>query len=478
METEEALQEQSIAPSSPSPLVPLFEAQRRMHLLQGGLSVPRRKEALASLAQALSSRQDALLQALEADLGKSPAIESLLAEVILLAQEARTARKSLRGWMRPQKVKTRFWSLGARARVFWEPKGVVGIWGGQIWPVYQTLSPLISALAAGNRVMALPSPLAPRTAEAMKALVQACLDPEEVLIVDGKNHGEAFARLPFDFLFAMDADQKAQDALRLALANLTPLAWFSGGKSPALVLPGYPLQRAADRIVTGKCFLAGQSPWAVDHVWVPREEEEAFANAVMDVLLHRYSSLRESPDFARIFSEGRHKKISALLADAARKGARIWQANPQKEEFIEKDRLVPPTLVLQVREGMRLLKEEILGPVLPICTYANVDEALSFLRRLPPMPALYVFGTRKKDIAQVLRSVPAASVSVNRVFSQVFDERLPLSGTAAWRAQAGFEAFSKPKAVLFPGWGSLFSFIKPPYSRRLMKFLSWRIRRF
>ncbi|HZU82538.1 MAG TPA: aldehyde dehydrogenase family protein, partial [Polyangiaceae bacterium] len=325
--------------------------------------------ALDRLERALLARKDAVTAAISRDFGNRSTHESLAGEVLVVLGAARHAKAHVRDWMEPEERDVNWMFLPSTARVVPQPAGVVGIISAWNYPVQLALSPLVSALAAGNRAMIKPSELVPNTTAVLRAMIgEAFADDEVAVIEGGPEVGDAFARLPFDHLLFTGSTRIGKLVMRAASENLVPVTLELGGKSPAIVGEGFPPRAAAERIMTGKLFSAGQTCIAPDYVLVAEPARDAFVEACRACASRMYPTLRDNPDYTSIITDAHLARLRRLVDDAKEKGARVVEVNPAAES-LQGTRKLPPTLVLDVDEEMLVSQEEIFGPILAVRSY-------------------------------------------------------------------------------------------------------------
>jgi coniferyl-aldehyde dehydrogenase len=462
--------------TSTSPVLPeLFDRQRRASRRYAPLGYARRIEALEALLQSIFNYEDKLIGAVKADFGQRPPSETRLLEIFPLADEIRHVKRNLRRWMEPRAVQINWQFLPSRTKVLYQPLGVVGVIGAWNYPVLLTLSPLVNALSAGNHVMIKPSELAPATAEIIGQLISAVFPREYVSVVTGgKEVAAAFAALPFDHLIYTGSDRVGRLVMKAAAENLTPVTLELGGKSPALVHDSYPMATAAERICSAKFWNAGQTCISPDYALVPSLKVQEFARHADGVISRRYPRPASNNDYTRMISSAAWQRMQELVDDAARQGAEVIKVHPANEVFAADSRVFPPTLVLGANESMRLMQEEIFGPVLPIVSYSSLEEALDFINARPRPLALYYFDRNNSRIEQVLSRTVSGGATINDCIFHFPQHGLPFggvgtSGMGAYHGFDGFATFSKKKGVLLQN-GLTGSFLahglKPPYTRR------------
>ncbi len=439
-----------------------------------------RREALRSLEQALLKRKDEIVAAISDDFGGRAAEETLALELFPTLAEIRYAISHLQRWMKPRRspVSWQFWP--ARAEVLYQPLGVVGILAAWNYPLFLSYAPLANALAAGNHVMLKPSEFAPRTAELLRSMAADLFSPDYVTVVVGEAEtGSEFSRLPFDHLLYTGSGRVGKLVMRAAAENLTPVTLELGGKSPAIIHPDYPLRRAAERILAGKLYNAGQTCVAPDYVLVPSNRRAEFIELAREVITRMYPRLTKNADYTRIINVRHYERLASLLEDALRKGAKVIRMNPSDEICDQTNRVFPPALITDVNDEMAVMQEEIFGPLLPVVTYETLDQAIEYVNARPHPLAFYYFDENGGRVQQVLEKTLAGGVTVNDCIFHVGQCTLPFggvgpSGMGRYHGFDGFETFSKKKGVFLQSRWTPLSLLRPPYgatARRMLKFI-------
>ncbi len=464
-------------------LLDILDAQRKAFGADRAPDLASRIRRLDDLLGAIIKDKDALVRAMVEDFGSRSVHEILMSELFTTVSGIRYLKENLAEWMKPEKRKVPWVLQRGRARVLFQPKGVVGIISPWNYPFYLAILPLATALAAGNRAMLKPSELTPRTADLMARLLSGVF-PQDLAatVTGGPEVGAAFSALPFDHLFFTGSTTVGRKVMEAAARNLTPVTLELGGKSPALVTPGFPLDKAAERICAGKFFNAGQTCVAPDYVMVHAGREEAFADLAAAVLEKAFPTLALNPDYTAIVNDGHFRRLAALAEDAAGKGARVIRVNPAGEELPPEARKMAPTLVLNPDDSMGVMQEEIFGPILPVLGYRDLDEALDRINARERPLSLYVFDEDEKRVEDILARTSSGGVCVNEIMLQVAADDLPFggvgkSGMGAYHAREGFLAFSHARGVFHQDrLNPRFLFV-PPYTRALERLLNLLIRR-
>jgi coniferyl-aldehyde dehydrogenase len=446
---------------------------------------PTYEERIASLdrlERALHARKDAIAAAISRDFGNRSKHESLVAEVFIVLGCIKHTKTHLREWMETEEREVSFVFLPASVELRPQPLGVVGIISPWNYPVQLALAPLVQVIAAGNRAMIKPSELVPETAELLRDLVAETFPEDQVVVVTGGPEvGEEFSRLPFDHLVFTGSTRVGKMVMRAASENLVPLTLELGGKSPTLVAQDFNVSTAAERIMAGKLFNAGQTCIAPDYVLVPAGKRDAFVEACKAAVAKMYPTLLNNPDYTSIVNERHFARLNGLVEDAKTRGARVVELNPAGEtaDPASGAHKLVPTLVLDPKDEMHVMQEEIFGPILPVLTYQGLDEAIAYVNDHPRPLALYVFSNEKETTERVLTETISGGVSINETMMHVAQDDLPFggvgpSGMGAYHAREGFDSFTKKKPVFRQSRLNTTGLLRPPYGKlidRMLKFL-------
>ena len=289
------------------------------------------------------------------------------------------------------------WEQKLRCR--YQPKGVVGAISPWNFPINLALSPLAGIIAAGNRVMHKPSELTPATSDLLKLMIEEYFDESEMAVFVGDAEvGAAFSGLAFDHLIFTGGTAIAKHVMKAASENLVPLTLELGGKSPVVIGKDTKIKEAAARVMQGKTMNAGQICLAPDYALVPEDKVDEFVKASVEVTSEMFPTMKDNEDFTSIINQRHFDRIQSYLEDAKEKGAEIVEINPSNDDFSQQPHhKIPPTIVLNPSEDMKIMQEEIFGPVLPIKTYKEVSESVDYINSKDRPLGLYYFGGDDKE---------------------------------------------------------------------------------
>lgn len=462
----------------------LLDAQKAAFLREGPPSAEERAMRIDRLLALLLENAHALAEAMSEDFGHRPHELSLATDVFGIVPSIKHTRRHFRAWMKPQRVSAGMLGLGgARAWIQRQPLGVVGIVSPWNFPVALALQPLAEALAAGNRAMIKLSELTPCTAVLLQVLFRKNFDPEVAAVVTGGPEvGAEFCRLPFDHLFFTGAPQIGRLVQKAAADNLVPTTLELGGKCPVILAPEADLKSAATKIAFGKTLNAGQICLSPDYVFVKRGQERAFVEAMREAITRLFPSVLGNPDYTSLAAQRHHQRISAYLDEARGGGAEVIEINPAGESFVgQPHHKLPPILVLGAKRGMKLLSEEIFGPVLPVLAYDHPDEVIAHINAGSRPLALYYFGPLDADCKKCLDRTWSGGVVINDVIVHAMVDELPFggvgtSGMGSYHGRHGFNTFSHARGVVRAGVLSPALLMAPPY-QRLRPVFDWMLRR-
>lgn len=466
----------------------LLQKQRDAFIAEGFVGAETRIDRLDRAISLVHDNRDTIADALDQDFGNRSRHQTLM-EVYATLESLKHAKKHVRRWMKPRKrkVPTPLALVGGKARVEYQPKGVVGILGTWNFAINTTFSPLAGALAAGNRVMMKFSEVSPATATTMAGLVAGAFDEKEVACVTGGPEvGAAFSALPFDHLCFTGSAAIGKHVMRAAAANLTPVTLELGGKSPVIIARDADLEDAAVRIMTGKALNSGQACLGPDYIMVAEDQLETFIGHATTWTSEMFPALLDNVDCCSVINERHFDRLRFYLEEATSAGTEVREVNPASEDFSKQDGAykLPFTFVLNPQESLAIMQEEIFGPILVIKTYQSLDECTAYINSHPRPLGLYIFSRSKATQRELLDHTISGGACINDVMVHASIEDLPFGGVGAsgighYRGVDGFKTFSHARAVYKQSRLNLqrLSGTVPPYGDRADKALAHIIRK-
>lgn len=430
------------------------------------LSLAHRISALEKLKSNIISNQESILKALQADFGK-PQLEAFVSEVGFILEEINRTVADLPVWMKPQKVCTPLMLFPAQSALHYEPRGVCLILAPWNYPFQLLLSPLVGALAAGNCVCVKPSELAPQTSKIIADLIAKTFPPEQVVCVQGGvEETTQLLELRWDHIFFTGSTPVGKIVMKAAAEFLTPVTLELGGKSPCIIDRGVPLERSMKRIVWAKLFNAGQTCVAPDYLFVPKELQaqcvDLFARYVKEFYGDEPS---QSSHYARIVNDRHFARLKNLLS-----GGTILTGGHSNSNT----RYMAPTILSPHSMSEPLMTDEIFGPLLPILTYSDIQEAFDFvLEREKPL-AFYLFTQNSAVERHALETISSGGACINDAIMHLSNPHLPFggvgnSGMGAYHGHYSFETFSHRKGVLKNSLRFEIEMRYPPYSENQLR---------
>jgi aldehyde dehydrogenase (NAD+) len=436
------------APDSMQPFANFSDlVQRQREFFHSGATRPLefRRAQLHKLRDALVANEAALLDALRADLGKSPH-EAYISEVGFLLSDIQHALRHLPGWLKPQRRQTPLVAWPARGFVIPEPFGVALIIGAWNYPLQLLLCPLVGAIAAGNCAVLKPSEFAPHTAAAVAELFRTNFARDFLAVVPGDREvGESLLRERFGKIFFTGSTNVGRAVMAAAASHLSPVTLELGGKCPCLVCADAPLPVTARRIAWGKFLNAGQTCVAPDFVLVDRRIHDGLLQSLKQALREFYGEdSHQSPDYSRIVNNRHFDRLAGYLGTG-----RVVHGGRHERSDLHFE----PTLLTDVPLDAPVMQEEIFGPILPVLSFDKLDDALSLLQNRPTPLALYLFSGDRATQDRVLAATRSGGVCLNDTITHMVGKNLPFgglgdSGLGAYHGKASFDAFTHYRTVM------------------------------
>lgn len=437
-----------------------------------------RIEKLKKLEAWILSHQKEIRSALWEDF-KKPEAEVDLSEIFPVTSEIKHACKNLRTWMKPKKVSTPLAMAGTSGKIYLEPKGCSLIISPWNFPFNLTVGPLVSCIAAGCTAIIKPSEHSPATSYLIQKMVREIYPENEITVfLGGVEITTELLELPFDHIFFTGSPAVGKIIMKAAAKHLSSITLELGGKSPVIIDESADLEDAAGKLVWGKFVNCGQTCIAPDYILVHESKKDEFIlqakHHIQKFYDPKFKGIKQSTDFARIINDQHFDRLRVLLEDAINKGAKVEFGGT----YDPTDKYIEPTLLSGISEEMEIAHEEIFGPLLPISTFKEIDEAISKVNIKPKPLALYIFGKEKTVINRILQETSSGNVVVNDCVLHFLHLELPFggvnnSGIGKAHGFHGLLAFSNEKGILRQRIGfNNVTLLRPPYGIQVKKIIS------
>ena len=421
-----------------------------------------RKQQLKLLSKNIKNHENELLDALYKDLGKSK-VEAYATEIGMLLKCIKLMRKELKNWSKTKQTDTPLYLFPTKSYIKKEPYGTVLIIGPFNYPVQLVFEPLIGAIAAGNTAIVKPSELTPHGAIVIKDIIEDTFDEAYVSVVEGGiEETQTLLSLPFDYMFFTGSEKVGKIVYEAAARKLIPVTLELGGKSPVIVDDTANIKVASERISFGKFTNAGQTCVAPDYILVQRKVKNDLIKALKKTITEFYGeNIEKSPDFGRIVNQKHFNRLNDLIQ--IHKDNVVFGGNSSKEDLY-----IEPTLLDNITNDNKIMKEEIFGPILPIITYDNFDEVLEIIQSKSKPLSLYLFSEDENMTHRVVEELSFGGGAINDTLMHLANPNLPFggvgsSGIGQYHGKYSFDTFSHMKSYTFKSTRLESSLFFPPY---------------
>ncbi|PTF04015.1 aldehyde dehydrogenase [Staphylococcus devriesei] len=443
-----------------------FEESKNFFKTHKTKDIKFRKQQLKLLSKSIKNHENELLEALKHDLGKS-AVEAYATEIGITLKSIKMARKELKNWTKTKQVDTPIFMFPSKSYIKPEPYGTVLIIGPFNYPVQLLFEPLIGAIAAGNTAIIKPSELTPNVASVIRQIIEDVFSTDFVAVVEGGiEKTQTLIHLPFDYMFFTGSEKVGQIVYEAASKNLVPVTLELGGKSPVIVDDTANIKVSSDRISFGKFTNAGQTCVAPDYILVNKKVKNELIEALKQSIQEFYgTNVEKSPDFGRIVNNKHFNRLNDLLKVHANSIVSGGHTNA-KERYIE------PTILDGITPASKIMQEEIFGPLLPIITYDDLNEAFDIVQSKAKPLSLYLFSEDENTTHRVLNELSFGGGAINDTLMHLANPNLPFGGVGAsgigqYHGKYTFDTFSHKKSYIFKSTRLDSSIIYPPYKGKL-----------
>ncbi len=450
----------------------LFEKQKANTQNIANTTSKERIVKIKKVMQWVQENESRIATALFADHKKHPA-EVKISEIMPIVGEAKYIIKHLRQWMRPEGIDTPLKMMGTVSKIIHEPKGnclIISPWN---YPFNLAIKPLLQAIAAGNVIILKPSEVVPHASKLISEMISELFDANEIAVIEGDAEvSTELLKLKFSHIFFTGSPAVGKIVMAAAAKNLCSITLELGGKSPTIIDETANIKGAAQAIVAMKFLNNGQTCIAPDYVYIHDSKTEEFIKEANAYLVKMYGDdAFQTSDYCRVVNNRHFNRVKSYIDDAVSKGANVVGGGRTNgsENYIE------PTIITGVNDGMKIMQDEIFGPVLPIMQFADNEEVTSYINKGEKPLALYVFSKKRKNIDFFIQNTSAGATVINETTIHYLQDNLPFggvnnSGIGKSFGKYGFEEFSNKRAILENKFAQ-FSMFHPPYTNRVMKML-------
>ena len=452
----------------------ILEIQKKAFIENGQPTYNQRLDSLKRCIALLETHDEQIVETLNEDFKNRSHQEIMTSEVVQSIRNLNFTIKNLKKWMRPMRRTPSFMAgmLGSKAYVEPSPLGSVGIIAPWNFPVGMVFYPAASVLASGNRIMAKPSEFTPQTAQLIKDAVSKYFDESEFAVVlGGPEVGAEFTKLPFDHLLYTGSGRIAKKVLANTAENLVPTTLELGGKSPTIIGKDADMELAAKRIMFVKTMNAGQICLSPDYIFLPRGKEEAFLTAASKAFDEFYPDDNKS-EYTSMVNETHFERMQTYVSDATEKGAKVHSlGNFDSAE----NNIMTTKILMDVNDGMKVMQDEIFGPLLPVMLYDDISEVINYVNSHDHPLGLYYFGNSNSEQQNVIKNTRSGGVTINDAMFHIMQSELPFGGVGAsgygyYHGREGFMNFSNMRSVYYQtNNDSAFAMLRPPKNKSLGK---------
>ncbi len=431
-----------------------------------------RIEQLKKLKKVFKENEELLYNAIYEDFGKSE-FETYETELALLYHEVNNFIRNIRKWSKRKRVATGIANFPAKSYIIPEPLGVTLVIGAWNYPYQLSLAPAVASLAAGNTVVLKPSELPSKTSEVMTKLINDNFPSDYFCVVQGDvKETTELLEYRFDKIFFTGSIPVGRIIYTAAAKHLTPVTLELGGKSPAFVFADTDIKMSAKRIVWAKFLNAGQTCIAPDYILVDKSIEEKFLEALkIEIVKYPQSSKEVGENYLKIINTNNFDRLAKLID----KSKIYFGGNTDRDE-----RFISPTILHNVSFADEVMQDEIFGPILPVLTFTDVNEAIKEVKERPKPLSCYIYSKNRNNIDKLLTELSFGGGAINDSIMHLSNSNLPFggvgfSGMGSYHGKAGFDTFSHYKSILDKPFWFETSLKYAPYSKNKMKIIKWFI---
>ncbi len=457
----------------------VFQRQKSEQTKHGAPDYAQRRDRIERALVLLECHGDRLCEAMHADFGGRPRCLSLGLDVLPATDELKYARKHLKRWMANERRRSNFpfGLLGGKSSIHRDPKGVIGNLATWNFPLNIAMVPMAAVFAGGNRYLIKMHEYSASLGQALHEAVKELFDESECAIFNGGYElSLAFTQLPLDHLLYTGSTTVGKKVMEAAARNLTPVTLELGGKCPSLISRTADIEKATTRIVYAKLSNAGQICLAPDYLLVPKDKEDAIVAGLIEQTRMQFPDAAINPDYTAIISDVHYARLQGLIEDARQQGAKVTVVDGEAKPA-PGSRKLPLHILQNLTPQMKVMQEEIFGPLLPVLAYDHFQSAIDGLKGKDKPLASYYFGNDAAEKALLMKHVPSGGTVINDALYHALMHELPFggagsSGIGRYHGKWGFDEFTHARATYEQGWFDLGKMLRPPFGKRHEKLLS------
>lgn len=428
-----------------------FDAQTSKQWVIRKTTAEQRIAKLQKLKQAIKDHEKNIKAALHADLNKVGSSAEI--EISACYTDLDDTINNLETWMAPVDIPTSEGSAGARAKVVYEARGIVLLFGPWNYPFSLVFQPLIPIIAAGNCAIVKPNEMTPNTSAVTAKIIKACFDADEVAVFEGGvDLANQLLELPVDHIFFTGSPAVGKIIMSAAAKHLASITLELGGKNPVIVDKDANIKDAAQKVAFFRNMNSGQVCLSPENIWVHEDSKDAFiavASGTFKATAYKDGALNTDV-MGKIIDQRNLGRVKGYIDDAVAKGANAVFGG----DVIEESLSIHPTILTDVASNAQIQDNEIFGPVLCVFTYKDISEVYSALRSQSKPLALYVFSENEAFIDDVLSNTTSGGVTVNSCMMHFAEHKLPFggvngSGIGRYHGIHGFKELSHERSVLY-----------------------------
>ncbi|MFH1198066.1 MAG: aldehyde dehydrogenase family protein [bacterium] len=458
----------------------IFDLQNAVKDKLACSTVSERRAKLDSLLRVILKSSDKIEKAIYLDFKKDPT-ETRITEIFNVVSEIRYAKRNLSKWMKSQKVSAPITFLGSSNKTVRVPKGNALIISPWNFPFLLAVSPLVSAVAAGNTVILKPSETSYNTAVLLKSFFANIFPEDEVAVITGDHSiTQELFKLPFDHILFTGSTNIGKMVYEAAAKNLTTVTLELGGKSPVVVDQSANLKIAAERIVWGKLLNGGQACVAADYVLIDEKLTSSFKELILTSIKKLYgdtNTIQSNNELSRIINKKHFDRLRHAIEDAVQKGGELLLGGQSNEA----DLFISPTFILNPPMSSIIMQEEVFGPILPLITYSHKEEIFQVIEKNPNPLNIFLFSSDKIFIDEVAKKISCGNIVINDIAVHFANPSLSFggvktSGIGRTHGYAGFKEFSVEKSIMKQPGLSTVKLFYPPYTKFVKKAVDFAIK--